>query len=136
MQQEGFAPKMTQQYVQRQKDWQHQSSDYFKSMIRFVTASFMIMTYQLAAGQSSVYFGEKEVTPKIPAKNERLRVIIVSDATNEIDDVWAISLAILSPERFDIEGFVGSNYDHTHSGVGPKSIEMSVNEIHVQYGGC
>src|SRR5690606_26369861 len=74
-------------------------------------------------------FGKKQVTPKIPPKEERIRVIIVSDATNEIDDVWAIALALLYPERFDIEGFVGSNYDHTHNGIGPKSIAMSVNEI-------
>jgi len=32
-------------------------------------------------------------------------VIIDSDAKNEIDDQWAIGLAILSPERFEIEGF-------------------------------
>ena len=58
-----------------------------------------------------------------------MRVIIVSDATNEIDDVWAVALAILYPDRFQIEGFVGSNYDHTHNGIGPKSIDMSVKEI-------
>jgi hypothetical protein len=57
-------------------------------------------------------------------------MIIVSDATNEIDDIWAIALALFHPERFQIEGFVGSNYDHTHSGIGPKSVEMSVKEIH------
>jgi len=79
--------------------------------------------------QSNVYFGEKQITPQIPPKNEKMRVLIVSDATNEIDDIWAIALAILYPERFQIEGFVGSNYDHTSTGIGPKSIEMSVNEI-------
>jgi len=91
---------------------------------------FLMLTYIEGAAQSDVYFGEKKIVPKIPPKNERIRVIIVSDATNEIDDLWAISLAILSPERFDIEGFVGSNYDHTHNGIGPRSIEMSVKEIH------
>lgn len=98
--------------------------------ISFMFTLLLIIGYQLALGQSSKYFGKKEVTPKIPPKGEKMRVIIVSDATNEIDDVWAIALAILYPERFDIEGFVGSNYDHTHTGVGPKSIEMSVKEIH------
>ena len=98
---------------------------------RLVAVVLLVLApLQIAVGQSSKYFGEKETTPKIPPKGERMRVIIVSDATNEIDDVWAISLAILSPERFDIEGFVGSNYDHTHSGVGPESIEKSVKEIH------
>jgi purine nucleosidase len=90
----------------------------------------LILIHYFAIGQSSVYFGEKKVIPKIPPKNERMRIIIVSDATNEIDDIWAIALAILSPERFEIEGFVGSNYDHTHNGIGPKSIDMSVAEIH------
>jgi purine nucleosidase len=92
--------------------------------------SLMILNFQIAVGQRNVYFGEKTIVPKIPPKNERIRLLIVSDATNEIDDVWAIALAILYPERFDIEGFVGSNYDHTHDGVGPKSIEKSVAEIH------
>jgi inosine-uridine nucleoside N-ribohydrolase len=89
----------------------------------------MILITKLATAQGNIYFGEKEIIPKIPPKGERMRIIIVSDATNEIDDIWAIALAILSPERFDIEGFVGSNYDHTHNGVGPKSIDMSVAEI-------
>ena len=90
----------------------------------------LVLICQDAAGQANIYFGEKKVLPEIPTKDKRIRVIIVSDATNEIDDIWAISLAILSPERFDIEGFVGSNYDHTHNGIGPQSIEMSVKEIY------
>lgn len=83
-----------------------------------------------AGAQSAKYFGKKTATPEIPAKNEKIRVIIVSDATNEIDDIWAIALALLSPERFEIEGFVGSNYDHTHNGIGPQSVDLSVKEIH------
>lgn len=79
--------------------------------------------------QADKYHGEKTVVPRIPPSGERIRLLIVSDATNEIDDVWAIALALLYPERFDIEGFVGSNYDHQHNGIGPKSIEMSVEEI-------
>jgi purine nucleosidase len=78
-----------------------------------------------------LFFGKKMVVPEIPPKEERMRVIIVSDATNEIDDIWAIALALLYPERFDIVGFVGSNYDHTYwSGTGPEGIEKSVSEIH------
>ncbi|MBN1400164.1 MAG: nucleoside hydrolase [Anaerolineae bacterium] len=65
--------------------------------------------------------------PRIPAKGERLRVVIDSDAKNEIDDQWAIALAILSPERFQIEGFVGANYDNARGG--PDGIEKSVREI-------
>jgi inosine-uridine nucleoside N-ribohydrolase len=97
--------------------------------LKLLVVVSMLSGYQLSYAQSNKYFGKKTATPKIPPKGERMRILIVSDATNEIDDVWAIALAILYPERFDIEGFVGSNYDHTHNGIGPKSIEMSVNEI-------
>ena len=95
-----------------------------------VSLMLMLFLSHLASAQAAKYFGEKTVVPKIPPKNEKMRVIIVSDATNEIDDIWAISLALLSPERFDIEGFVGSNYDHTHNGIGAQSIGLSVKEIH------
>ena len=63
--------------------------------------------------------------PKIPPKGERLRVIFDTDARNEIDDVWAIALAILSPERFKIEGFVAANFDNSRPETGPDSIEAS-----------
>jgi len=65
--------------------------------------------------------------PVIPPPRERIRVLIDSDAKNEIDDQWAIALAILSPERFDIEGFVGATYDNARGG--PDSIARSVREI-------
>ncbi len=67
--------------------------------------------------------------PKIPPKNKRLRVIIDTDAKNEIDDIWAIALAILSPERFKIEGFVAANFDNNRPEAGPDSIEASFKEI-------
>jgi inosine-uridine nucleoside N-ribohydrolase len=65
--------------------------------------------------------------PKIPPKGERIRVIIDSDAKNEIDDIWAISLAILSSERFKIEGFVAANFDNPKGG--PEGVEASAKEI-------
>jgi purine nucleosidase len=65
--------------------------------------------------------------PRVPARGQRMRVLIDSDAKNEIDDQWAIALAILCPERFEIEGFVGANFDNAHGG--PGSVEDSVAEI-------
>jgi inosine-uridine nucleoside N-ribohydrolase len=65
--------------------------------------------------------------PEIPPQGERIRVVIDSDAKNEIDDQWAIALAILSPERFQIEGFVGAHFDNPWGG--PGSIEASAQEI-------
>lgn len=94
----------------------------------FVITLVILWGHSLFA-QSSIYFGEKKNLAVIPPKGEKLRVIIASDAMNEIDDVWAIALAILSPERFNIEGFVGGNFDHTHLGIGPQSVEMSVKVI-------
>ena len=62
-------------------------------------------------------------------KDHRIRVVFDTDAKNEIDDIWAIALAILSPERFHIEGFVVANFDNNRPEVGPDSIEASAREI-------
>ncbi len=99
----------------------------FRSAILFFVIS--ISLHSSVRAQSAKYFGEKKEIPAIPPKEEKIRLLIVSDATNEIDDIWAIALAVLHPERFIIEGFVGSNYDHTGTGIGPASVDMSVKEI-------
>jgi inosine-uridine nucleoside N-ribohydrolase len=65
--------------------------------------------------------------PTIPPKGQRIRIVIDSDAKNEIDDQWAIALAILSPERFEIEGFVGANFDNQRGG--SEGVEESAKEI-------
>ena len=67
--------------------------------------------------------------PHIPEVGQSLRVIIDSDAKNEIDDQWAIALAVLSPERFRIEGFVSANFDNHGQWSGPRSVEASAQEI-------
>ena len=71
---------------------------------------------------------KSRVVPKIPPEDRPIRVIIDTDARNEIDDVWAVSLALISPERFKIEGFVAANFDNSRGG--PESIERSAKEIH------
>lgn len=71
----------------------------------------------------------KRKVPVIPPKDRKLRVIIDTDTRNEIDDVWAIALAMRCPERFQIEGFVGANYDNESPGGGSASIESSVRMI-------
>ncbi|MBN1491401.1 MAG: nucleoside hydrolase [Phycisphaerae bacterium] len=67
--------------------------------------------------------------PTIPPKDQKLRVVIDTDARNEIDDVWAIALALQCPDRFEIEGFVAANYDNENPGAGPASIETSARMI-------
>jgi len=69
------------------------------------------------------------LVPTIPPKEQRIRVIIDTDAKNEIDDIWAIALAIVSPARFAIEGFVASNFDNERPEAGPESVEASAREI-------
>ena len=71
----------------------------------------------------------KRVVPVIPGKDKRIRVVFDTDAKNEIDDIWAISLAVLSPERFQLEGFVAANFDNRRPEAGPDSIEASAREI-------
>jgi inosine-uridine nucleoside N-ribohydrolase len=71
------------------------------------------------------YDFSKRVVPKIPKKDQQINVIIDTDAKNEIDDQWALALALLSPERFNIVGLVGA----TFAWGGPESIAMSVREI-------
>ncbi|MFC1633309.1 nucleoside hydrolase [Planctomycetota bacterium] len=90
-------------------------------------------------GQDLSYRQRKEIiskrdpkmrkVPKIPPKGERFRVIFDTDAKNEIDDVWAIALAILSLERFKIEGFIAANFDNNRPETGPDSIDASFKEI-------
>jgi inosine-uridine nucleoside N-ribohydrolase len=72
--------------------------------------------------------GNRKV-PKIPAKEKRIRCVIDTDAKNEIDDVWAISLALLCPDRFQIEGFVAANFDNTVEEAGPGSVAGSAKVI-------
>jgi purine nucleosidase len=63
--------------------------------------------------------------PRIPPKGEKIKLIIDTDAKAEVDDLWALSLALLSPERFDIQGIIGA----TFLTGGPSSIAMSCKEI-------
>ena len=71
-------------------------------------------------------FNER-ILPSIPDKGKKIRVIIDADAKNEIDDQWALTLALLSNERFEIVGFVASNFDNPHDA--PSGIEKSFQEI-------
>lgn len=84
--------------------------------------------YGYQAALINNYDFSNRVAPKIPPAYETIRVIIDSDAKNEIDDQWAITLALLSQDRLKIEGFIAANYDHEWSG-GPQSIDNSYDEI-------
>lgn len=81
--------------------------------------------YRQRREQIQVRQAASRKVPAIPAKGKQIRCIIDTDAKNEIDDVWAISLALLCPDRFQIEGFVAANYDNTVEDAGPDSVAGS-----------
>jgi hypothetical protein len=85
--------------------------------------------YTLKREEISKVNAKSRIVPKIPPKDERIRLIFDTDTKNEIDDVWAIAQAILSPERFKIEGLVAANFDNNRPQTGPDSIETSYKEI-------
>jgi len=45
-------------------------------------------------------------------KNERIRIIIDSDANNELDDQHALAYAFLNPDIFDVAGITVNNTDN------------------------
>ncbi len=65
--------------------------------------------------------------PTLPPPDIRLRMVIDTDAAAEVDDQHAIALALLCPERFAIEGFVGTHFGDFG---GPDGAQRSVEEIH------
>lgn len=64
--------------------------------------------------------------PSLPKEGESIRVIIDTDAACEIDDLYAIALAVISTDCLNIEGFVGAHFGDSG---GPDGIERSVQAI-------
>ena len=63
---------------------------------------------------------------EIPPSTKKLKILIDSDAANEIDDLYAITLALCYPERFDIVGFVATHFAQR---AGVESIKASYDLI-------
>ena len=51
------------------------------------------------------------LVPAVPPADQKLRLIIDTDFATEIDDLYAVALALSAPDRFRIEGFVLSHFD-------------------------
>ena len=64
--------------------------------------------------------------PQLPPPGERIRLLIDTDAACEIDDLYAITLALASPDRFVLEGFVAAHFGDAG---GPQGIENSAAAI-------
>ena len=65
------------------------------------------------------------VVPEVPPAGKRIRLVIDSDVGNEIDDFYAIALALASPDRFDLRGISAAHYNNSRPGAGPGSIAKS-----------
>lgn len=66
------------------------------------------------------------LVPELPPVDARLRLLIDTDAANEIDDLYAISLALKTPERFSIEGLIASHFAQKS---GRSSIQQSYDVV-------
>jgi len=70
------------------------------------------------------------LVPALPPAGRPMRLLIDSDAANEIDDLYAIALAVATPGRFAIEGFVATHFAASAFGAdGPASTEQSYRAI-------
>ena len=76
----------------------------------------------LFAAWTSAAFAAERVVPPWPPVAEKIPVVIDTDAACEIDDRWAIALALLCQDRLDIQGFVAANYGDSG---GPEGVERS-----------
>ena len=63
----------------------------------------------------------ERLAPPLPSPGARIRLLIDTDAATEIDDLYAVALALVSPERFYLEGLVATHFSHG----GPESIEQT-----------
>jgi purine nucleosidase len=62
-----------------------------------------------------------------PGRLDRpLRMIVDTDCANEVDDQYALALALLSPERVEVRGLVAAHFGDR---AGPDGIEQSYREI-------
>lgn len=68
----------------------------------------------------------ERIVPRLPEKNKQLRLLIDTDAANEIDDLYALALAFRAPERFCIEGIVATHFAQK---AGRETIEHSYRVI-------
>src|SRR5258708_2858349 len=80
---------------------------------RFKTPlAFCRCVFGMVAALTGLYSLAADVRPAAPwpPPPGKLKLIIDSDAGNEFDDQYAISLVLGSPDRFDLEGIVAAHF--------------------------
>jgi inosine-uridine nucleoside N-ribohydrolase len=86
-----------------------------------VSAIGMTLAAPVRAQKSLANPAQRQAAPWPPPAGQ-LRVIIDTDTGNEVDDQWAVALALGFPERLKIEGFVAAHYGQRG---GVKGVEKS-----------
>ncbi len=81
-----------------------------KTRILVLLAFVLPFSVFAADGVKTVPKAMARLSAPWPPPSGALRVIIDTDAANEVDDQWAIALALGFPERLKIEGFVAAHY--------------------------
>ena len=81
----------------------------------------------LCFAATSATAADPRPTAPWPPPAGKLRVIIDTDAANEIDDQYALALVLGNPERFALEGIVAAHFGDAG---GHKGIDKSVEETH------
>jgi purine nucleosidase len=76
--------------------------------------------------QDSAFAESQRLLAPWPPPSGSLRVIIDTDAGNEIDDQYALALALGSPQRLHIEGIIAANFGESG---GVQGIEKSYQEV-------
>lgn len=54
----------------------------------------------------------EEISAKLTIPNGRIHLIIDTDAKNEVDDQFAVSWALRSPERFIVDAVYAAPFSH------------------------
>ena len=83
-----------------------------KSDMRFLLACVVWMTFAVAPALACVQQTRPTTRPQAPCPPPAgaLKVVIDADVANEIDDQYAIALALGMPQGFTIEGFVAAHF--------------------------
>jgi len=90
------------------------------SLIAVVTFG-SVVAEAIPKPETKINYAER-IVPELPARGEKMRLLIDTDAANEIDDLYAVALAVACPERFELEGLVATHFAQK---TGPESIEQS-----------
>ncbi|MHB8900015.1 MAG: nucleoside hydrolase [Thermoguttaceae bacterium] len=91
--------------------------------MRAMSTAFAILVCWASCGSAAE---TARTVPDLPAAGQRIRLVVDSDAACEIDDLYAIALAVTAQDRLVIEGFVAAHFGDTG---GPQGIEKSFEQI-------